>query len=311
MPHRPPRQAHAASTQTPTGLSFTLAQRREMRTLLSQFRRGVVSESASNFHQCAIHVCFSLDPPQVVADAATESEVHEAVPKRDATELTFLAWDEEDSPESVLLSDFHIHEMQHSFGTEGVRLRWCCGSFMLVVTQCITMAVIFWSTLNPSCAVNDPSAGCPTGHWCVRRVDYADAGYCHPCADIHAEFCTNLKRVLPSYDSQAMQSSPCAPAATLLTPRFRLKVAARSVAQSSTASQTQASPTASACNRSDLAMLSSLWCLRCSSPSRFAARSETFSCANLSRRKASPLDQRRAAARCRCSLLFMLCEPSS
>ena len=200
----PPTEAGACGEQTPTGLSFTLAQRREMRTLLSQFRRGVVSESASNFHQCAIHVCFSLDPPQVVADAATESEVHEAVPKRDATELTFLAWDEEDSPESVLLSDFHIHEMQHSFGTEGVRLRWCCGSFMLVVTQCITMAVIFWSTLNPSCAVNDPSAGCPTGHWCVRRVDYADAGYCRPCSDIHAEFCTNLKRVLPSYDSQAV-----------------------------------------------------------------------------------------------------------
>lgn len=182
---------------------FSPAQRREVRALLSKFHRGVVSESACNYHQCAIHICFSAEPPPLeVRSAESESlapSPAEAAPNPNATGLAFLARSQ-DHPETTLLPDERIHEIQHSFRKDRVRLLWCCGSFMLVVAQCLTMAVIFWSTLNPSCAINDASAGCPTGHWCQRRAGYADAGYCNPCDDLDAEFCANLKLNLPSYD---------------------------------------------------------------------------------------------------------------
>lgn len=181
---------------------FSRTQRNAIRWLLSQFRRGIVSESASNLHQCAIHVCFFQKTPDhsagsVSSEGAALGTADEQLPDLNLED----DFKHENNPETALLPDKRIADIQRSFQRFDVKLRWVCASLALVCAQCFTMAVIFWSTLNPSCALNDTSAGCPTGHFCRRRTAYADAGWCAPCSDKYATFCANLKQHYPSYDS--------------------------------------------------------------------------------------------------------------
>ena len=67
----------------PVVFPFNRTQRNAIRWLMSQYRRGVVSESASNFHQCALHVCLYTPSVEDVLkeDVSKESRLKETTHK--------------------------------------------------------------------------------------------------------------------------------------------------------------------------------------------------------------------------------------
>lgn len=197
--------------------AFTSLQHRALHYYFSKLRAGIVSESASNFHQCAIHICY-FHQKDATTDGHLRSSPSVAASEHDGNvngdsdaagdHGESLSHDVNDSvtplvgynlPANRLLGDDTVRSLRSDFLKKSTKLKWVCGSFSLIFAQLVTMTVVFWSALNPSCQPSNPDS-CPTGHWCLEYASKRDAGKCDPCVPDWEKFCTNLKAKYPWYD---------------------------------------------------------------------------------------------------------------